>query len=176
MTPFEQVFDWIEHTDISLWVRGPSYLAFPLILTIHTIGMGFVAGIGSIIAIRVLGFPPNVPLASMEKFYPAFWIGFAMNATSGVLLLLGYPYKAATNPVFYVKLSCIALGIFLAVKIRNEVLRAPYANGPAAVIAVPRHAIMLARLSLFSWIGAITAGRLLAYTFTWLRVGIPGGF
>jgi hypothetical protein len=78
--------------------------------------------------------------------------------------------------VFYVKLCFIALGIYLAVRIRNEVLRAPYADGPAAAIAVPRHAIMLARLSLLSWVGAITAGRLLAYTFTWLRVGIPGGF
>jgi len=176
VTPFEQIFDWIEHTDISLWVRGDSYFAFPLILTIHTIGMGFVAGIGSFIAIRILGFPADVPLAPLQKFYPVFWLGFAMNATSGVLLWLGYPYKAVTNPVFYVKLSFIALGIYLAVRIRNEVLRAPYANGPAAAIAMPRHAIMLARLSVLSWVGAITAGRLLAYTFTWLRVGIPGGF
>jgi hypothetical protein len=176
VTPFEQVFDWIEHTDLSLWVRGDSYFAFPLILTIHTIGMGFVAGIGSFIAIRILGFPADVPIAPLQKFYPAFWLGFAMNAASGVLLWMGYPYKAVTNPVFYVKLCFIALGVTLAVKIRNEVLRAPYAAGGAAAIAMPRHAIMLARLSVVAWVGAITAGRLLAYTFTWLRVGIPGGF
>ena len=95
---------------------------------------------------------------------------------SGVLLFMGYPYKAATNPVFYVKLSCIALGIYLARKIHNEVLSAPYAGGPAIAIAMSRQTIMLARLSIFAWVGAITAGRLLAYTFTWLRVGIPGGF
>jgi len=39
-----------------------------------------------------------------------------------------------------------------------------------------RRARQLAFVSLFCWAGAITAGRFLAYTFTWLRVGIPGGF
>jgi hypothetical protein len=159
-----------------MWVRGESYFAFPFILVIHTIGMGLVAGIGSFIAIRILGFPADVPVAPLQKFYPAFWLGFAMNAASGVLLWIGYPYKAATNPVFYVKLCFIAHGIYLAVRIRNEVLRAPYAAGPVMAVALPRQAIMLARLAVFAWIGAITAGRLLAYTFTWLRVGIPGGF
>ena len=172
----EHAFEWLESSDLSMWVRGPSVLVFPVILTIHTIGMGLVAGIGAMTGLRLLGFPPNVPLSSMEKFYPAFWLGFAMNAASGVLLLIGYPYKAATNPVFYLKLSCIGLGIYLAVKIRREVLRAPYAAGPVAAIAVPRHAAMLGAMSIFAWAAAITAGRLLAYTFIWLRVGIPGGF
>jgi hypothetical protein len=49
MTPIEQFFDALEHTELSLWVRGPSMLAFPLILTVHTIGMGFLAGTSSAI-------------------------------------------------------------------------------------------------------------------------------
>lgn len=172
----ERAFEWIENSDVSLWVRGPSVWVFPLILVFHTIGMALVAGIGGMTGLRILGFPPNVPLSAMEKFYPAFWIGLAMNAASGVLLLIGYPYKAVTNPVFYLKLSCIALGIYLAVKIRREVLGAPYAAGSSAAVAIPSHAIALGWLSIFAWAGAITAGRLLAYTFVWLRVGIPGGF
>ena len=35
---------------------------------------------------------------------------------------------------------------------------------------------VLASFSLASWMGAIAAGRFLAYTYTWLRVGMPGGF
>jgi hypothetical protein len=172
----ERAFEWLESSDVSLWVRGPSVWVFPLILVFHTIGMALVAGIGGMTGLRILGFPPNVPLSAMEKFYPAFWIGLAINAASGVLLFIGYPYKAATNPVFYLKLSCIALGVYLVVKVRREVLRAPYAAGPAAALAIPRHAITLGWLSILAWAGAITAGRLLAYTFIWLRVGIPGGF
>jgi hypothetical protein len=168
MTPIEQFFDNLEHTDLSLWVRGDSMLAFPLILTVHTIGMGFLAGTSSAIGLRVLGVAKEVPLATMAKFYPVLWLALAANFTSGVFLLIGFPYKAFTNPVYYVKLTFIAIAVTLAVKVRSQVLR--------AAVPDPRRARMLASLSLFSWIGAITAGRLLAYTYIWLRVGIPGGF
>jgi len=172
VTPIEQAFDWFEHTDLSMWVRGDSMLAFPLILTVHTIGMGFLAGTSSAIALRILGVARQAPLPVMEKFYPVLWIALAANFVSGTLLLIGYPYKAFTNPVYYVKLSFIALAVTLIVKIRNQVLRA----GDAERVALGTHAKRLAILSIFSWVGTITAGRLLAYTFTWLRVGIPGGF
>jgi hypothetical protein len=72
--------------------------------------------------------------------------------------------------VYYLKLSFIALAVTLVVKIRNQVLRA---GEPASL---SRHAAILASLSLFSWAGTITAGRLLAYTYTWLHVGVRGGF
>ncbi len=77
MTPIEQAFDWFEHTDLSMWVRGDSMLAFPLILTVHTIGMGFLAGTSSAIALRILGVARQAPLPVMEKFYPVLWIALA---------------------------------------------------------------------------------------------------
>jgi hypothetical protein len=175
VTPFESFFDAIEHSGLSLWVRGPSLLAFPLILTVHTIGMGFLAGTSSAIDLRILGVARRVPLPALEKFYPVIWIALAANFATGLLLLTGYPYKAVTNPVFYVKLSFIALGVVLMVKIRKDVLRMFREDG-SRQSPLWRGAQWLAALSLLSWIGAITAGRLLAYTYTWLRVGIPGGF
>jgi hypothetical protein len=39
-----------------------------------------------------------------------------------------------------------------------------------------RHAKILAGLSLACWMGVIAAGRFLAYTHTWLRVGLPANF
>ena len=175
MTGIEQFFDWLEHTGISLWVRGPSYLAFPLILTVHTIGMGFLAGTNWAIDLRILGVAPRVPVPVLEKFYPVIWIALAANFVSGVLLFLGYPYKAFTNPVFYVKLSFIALGIVLVLKIRNDVLRrVPGDSSDDGNFAI--RAKRLAVASALSWVGAIASGRLLAYTFTWLHVGVPGGF
>jgi len=175
MTPVEQFFDAFEHSGLSLWVRGESMLAFPLILTVHTIGMGFVAGTSWAIDLRILGLAKRVPLPALEKFYPVLWTALGANFVSGVLLLTGYPYKAFTNPVFYVKLSLIGLAIFLMVKIRNEVLLVFHEDQPREN-PLWRHAQRLAAASLLCWVGAITAGRLLAYTFTWLRVGIPGGF
>lgn len=173
MTPVEQFFDAFEHTGLSLWVRGPSLFAFPLILTVHTIGMGFLAGTSAAIDLRILGVAKRVPLGALEKFYPVLWAALAANFVSGVLLLAGYPYKAFTNPVFYLKLTLIALAVFLMLKIRREVLRRSEAEQDGRFV---RRAKWLASVSLLSWVGAITAGRLLAYTFKWLLVGIPGGF
>jgi len=175
MTPTEQVFDWIEHTDLSLWIAGPSMLGFPTILTVHVLGTGFLAGTSSAIALRILGVARQVPLGLLDVFYPILWVALAANVVSGTLLLIGYPYKAFTNPLYYVKLMLIALAIYLVLKIRNEVLRNPQGKRPADT-AMGGRAKILAGLSLASWMGAIAAGRFLAYTYTWLRVGIPGGF
>ncbi len=176
MTPIEQIFDWIEHTDLSMWIRGESMLAFPLILTVHVLGTGFLAGTSSAIALRILGVARQVPLGLLEKFYPILWVALTANVVSGTLLLIGYPYKAFTNPLFYVKLSLIALAVYLVVKIRNDVLRHPQRDKRRGETSLWKRAKFLAGLSLASWMGTIAAGRFLAYTFTWLRVGIPGGF
>ena len=134
--------------------------------------MGLVTGIGVAIGLRILGYAPGVPVEALEKFYPVFWAAFAANAASGILLFIGYPYKAATNPDFYIKLSLIALAVYLTVKVRRDVLLSPDANGAALTV----HARRLAILLMAAWFCAILSGRLLAYTFKWLRVGIPGGF
>src|SRR3984893_12416679 len=176
MTPTEQVFDWIEHTDLSLWVSGPSMLAFPTILTVHVLGTGFLAGTSSAIALRILGVARQVPLGLLEKFYPILWVALTANVVSGTLLLIGYPYKAFNNPLFYVKLTLIALAVYLVVRIKNDVLSNPQDRKRRVETSMWKRAKFLAGLSLASWMGTIAAGRFLAYTFTWLRVGIPGGF
>ena len=146
MDPF---FIWLEATAISTWVReSTSVFAFPGILSLHALGMGLVAGLNAAIALRILGIAPQVPFPEIKRFLPVMWFGFWLNAVSGVLLLLAYPTKALTNPVFYLKLFLIALAVTSAVK------------------AATKESRLWASLSLAGWTGAITAGRLLAYTYT----------
>lgn len=153
---------WLEATPLSIWTReSTSVLAFPAILSAHAIGMGLAAGVSGAIALRLLGVARTIPSAPLRSFLPAMWIGFWMNAGSGVLLLVAYPTKALTNPLFYVKLACIALAMTTFTAIRRRLdIEAP----PATVIAMgPLR--WLAGVSLAAWIGAIFAGRLLAYTY-----------
>ena len=172
MGPVEAAFSWVENTPLSMWVRGESMLAFPAILSAHTLGMGFLAGTSVGIDLRLLGFANRVPLSALEKFYPVMWLALALNFASGTLLLIGYPYKAFTNPVFYVKLALIAVAVYLVVRIRGEILLHPD-PGAAGVLQRGRQ---FALVSLACWAGVILAGRLLAYTYTWLRVGMPNNF
>jgi len=79
---------WIENTALSRWlVESPSLLAFPTVLILHAIGMGFAAGIAVAFDLRVLGVAPNVPFAAMRRLFTVLWAGFWLNAASGLLLL-----------------------------------------------------------------------------------------
>src|SRR5579885_1141902 len=116
----------LEATGLSTWIRESTSLwAFPGILTLHTIGMGFVAGINAVIALRILGVAPRTPLLELRRFLAVMWSGFWLNAASGVLLLIGYPAKALTNPVLYIKLVFIALSRMQLRSIQNLVLSSP---------------------------------------------------
>src|SRR5690606_4056647 len=120
----EALFIWLETTWLSEWVRGETgaSMAFPAIISVHAIGMGFLAGIASMINLRILGVVPNVPLAKLIAFMPVLWAALILNVISGLLLLLAYPTKALTNPVFYVKLLCVALALWGLFHVRKQVL------------------------------------------------------
>ena len=165
MEPF---FVWLEATSLSTWLReSPSLWAFPFVLILHTVGLAFFVGTNVAWDVRVLGFSLGIPLEALRRYFLVMWAGFWINAFSGVLLLIAYPTKALTNPLFYAKLALIAFGVVLAFRSRREV------NGLAARADAPPMARMLAAVSLVCWIAVIFAGRLLAYTCTRLTVDFP---
>ena len=164
----EPLFVWLEATPLSTWLReSPSVWAFPFVLILHTVGLAFFVGTNVAWDVRVLGFSLGIPLEALRRYFLVMWAGFWINAFSGVLLLIAYPTKALTNPLFYAKLALIAFGIVLAFRIRREV------SGLAARADAPPMARMLAAVSLVCWIAVIFAGRLLAYTCTRLTVDFP---
>jgi mannose/fructose/N-acetylgalactosamine-specific phosphotransferase system component IIC len=159
---------WLEATSLSIWLREATTVwAFPAVLSCHTVGMGLVAGISTAIDLRILGFAPGIPLMETKRFVPFLWFGFWLNAISGVFLLITYPTKAVTNPVFYLKLGFIALALVFFRKIQKRV----YADPNLDQNPVPRRGRNLAIASLVCWAGAIIAGRLLAYTYRHLLMG-----
>jgi hypothetical protein len=161
---------FVERSALAEWIRGSeSLLAFPAIITLHAIGMGFLAGGSTAIDLRILGVARGISLKAMAGFVPLLWLAFAINAVSGTLLLIAYPTKALTNPLFYVKLGLIALGVTLVYRIGATVLRATDGEDKP----MPRFAKPLALASIATWIALILAGRFLAYTHRWEMLGVP---
>jgi uncharacterized membrane protein len=153
---------WLESTAFSIWMRESSSLfAFPGILAVHTVGLAFIAGLNAALDLRLLGVATRIPTIAFERFLPAMWMGLWLNVLSGIALLIGYPTKALTNPVFYLKLAFIAAALVILKYVRR---RLPIETVPS------RELRMLAAASLACWGGAIVAGRLLAYTYTRLTV------
>ena len=151
---------WLEDTPFSIWIResGPAFFGS---LILHSVAMGFVVGVHVAMNLRILGMAPGIPLSLMRRFFPVFWVGLVFVSLSGVLLLIAYPAKALTNPVFYLKLSAIVIALFITRSLAKGVLQDPsYDVEPA-----PKKARMLATVSIFLWAGAVTSGRFLAYTY-----------
>ena len=151
--------DTIENLGISTWVReSPSKLAYPTVLLLHVIGMGMVAGLASIISLRLLGVASKIPLRPLEQLYPVIWWGFWINAVTGTGLLMASASKRGVDPVFYIKMVFIFAGLAVLQRTRKMVFAKLDESGTP-----PPGAKRLAWWSLVCWLGAITAGRLLAY-------------
>lgn len=155
-----QILSWLENSAFGSWVRESSSLwAYPTILFLHTVGLGFLVGLNAVIALRILGVARKLPLAPMEKFYRVMWAAFWVNALSGLALLVADATTKLTNPVFYIKMGFVFLAVVNMVLLRRRVFRNPALD----LAPVTRFGRALAVASLLFWAGAITAGRLMAY-------------
>ena len=160
---FFDIFRAIEATGLSVWIReSDSWFSFWLILSVHAIGMGLLVGASVLIGLRILGLAPDLPLFPLNRFYRFIWAGFWIQVASGLLLLVAYPTKSLTNPLFYVKLTLIGLAMVTMLKLRSRVFADPSLS-EATMMARGRVFVIWA---LVFWVAAVTAGRLLAYTYT----------
>jgi hypothetical protein len=108
-----------------------------------------------VLGARLLGFVPELPLVPLRRFFTFIWIGFWLNVVSGIVLLYAYPTKALTNPVFYIKLLFVAIGVWTLRRIEKD--------------AEVKRSLTLWMLG--SWLGVLTAGRALAYTASYILYG-----
>jgi hypothetical protein len=160
------IFAWLEQTWLSVWVREtPSLWAFPFVLFLHTLGLGVVGGISVAMNLWVLGFAERKPIAPMRPFYPLVWHGFTLALLSGLLLLLAYPTKALTNPVFYLKMALMIAALIELEWLRKTVFVAADPTQPFRADGRIRAA---AAVAVACWIGVVATGRFLAYTHTYL--------
>jgi hypothetical protein len=150
----------LQHSAIMDWVRESGSLwGYPAILFLHTIGLATVAGLNGAIDLRLLGIAPRIPLASLTRFFSFIWAAFGVTAVSGVTLLIADAESKLASPVFYVKMLFVVLALVNLQLLRNRVF-----NDPAVETrGLPSQAKLLAITSLLLWVGATTAGRLMAY-------------
>ena len=145
---------WIENTSLALWV-GTSLWAYPVLLSAHITGLAVIVGIIAMRDFHLLGFINGVTEANFLELKNLAYCGFLINGISGILLFSSQASYLSTNLPFLAKLFFIGSGMFLASKIYKKIEK----NTGRISTKI------LAILSLFSWFGAITAGRLIAYIF-----------
>jgi hypothetical protein len=150
----------IEASGIATWVReSPSLLAYTTVLSAHAIGLAIVAGLSTVVDLRLLGFARGIPLAPLRKVFPVMYIGFWINAVSGFLLFAANATGLIENVMFFIKLAFVIAAVLLLRMLRNTVFSAA-ALAEGGVSSLGRR---LAIASLVCWGGAVIAGRLTSY-------------
>ncbi len=156
----------IQNSSFAFWL---SQGAYPIILTIHSVGLALLVGLLFVIDLRVLGLGRGMPVASLRRFMKVVWLGFWANAISGTLLFCISPLKFLDSTTFRFKLSFIFVGLVIAWVLNSSLLKVGDEYAPISNPTVRQRA--LAALSIACWVSAIVAGRLLAYT-TFADIGI----
>jgi hypothetical protein len=163
----------LEQTDFSTWLRESDW-GYPVVLCVHAVGMGMVVGITWMYCARILGYAKSFPLAGFDRLFGLAWFGFAINAISGVLLLIGEPRRLAAAPAFWIKIVLIVFA-GLALWALSKALHGAFEHADAHDLPAPNGAIagdvvitssarIAAICSIVFWVAAITAGRIIGYT------------
>jgi hypothetical protein len=135
--------------------------AWPLAESLHFLGLCLLVGCVGTFDLRLLGLARRVPIAAVHRFIPWGILGFALNITTGSLFLLTEPDQYIYNPSFHFKLLFLSIGGLNAATFYLTSYRRVF--GDRATLDAPRHAKVIAAISLCAWIGVIVGGRLLTF-------------
>jgi len=155
------MFESLEYSALAIWV-GESLWGYPIMLGMHAVGLAIVVGIFLMLDLRILGFNKGVAFHSFLSLYKLAWIGLAVNTLSGFALFSSQATVFVESAPFLIKISCVALGVVFAVLIKRE-LRKNADDSDQVSAGSDGKLRGLAIISLLCWIGAIFAGRLIAY-------------
>ena len=152
--------EWLQDTWVGHLV-AESLWGYPLLETIHSIGMAMLIGSLGLINLRVLGVKAELPLLATQQLLPLAWLGFTLNAISGSLLFTSDAVYFFESYTFRIKMVLIVLGGLNAALLGRRIFREAASGTPPAPPAASTQ--WIAATSLVFWFGAVCAGRLIAY-------------
>ncbi len=145
---------------MALWV-SESDLVYPLLLSLHIIGLATFAGLLTVIDLRLLGGLATMPFVGMRGPMRLAWFGLLVNAISGVALFASQATVFVENTPFLIKVAMITLAALMAAIIHKQLQRDAADWDSAGQVRNSTRAI--AAVSLAAIAAAIVAGRLIAY-------------
>ena len=156
-----ELLSWLENNSLVTWVReSESLLGYTLYLAGHTIGMVCLLGPNLLIAARVLGLAPGLPLKPMTSFRPIMIAGAWITLVTGAVLFATAPVAYVKNVVFIVKIISLVAALFCVRSLWREL----FGNADPDAHPISAKARSLTWISLLLWTVGVVAGRLTAYS------------
>ena len=152
----------IDSTAFSTGIRESVWL-FPIIETVHLLGIALSAGTILFVDLRLLGLGMKRARLSdvLEQLQPWTLAAFLLMAVTGTLLFLSEAVKCYHSVFFRVKIAMLVLAALNAALFHWKVY--PGVAGWDELPRAPGRARLAGGLSLTLWIGIIAMGRAIAY-------------
>ena len=134
---------------------------YPIMISLHAIGLGVVAGLLVMVDLRILGSFDGIPFSTLRSLMKIAWAGFVVNLLSGSALFVAQATVFVENIPFLIKIPAILLAVGIAGALQRQ-LRNSAASWDTGT-PVSGASKTLASLSIALWLTAVIAGRLSAY-------------
>jgi len=148
---------------LNAWIQA-TYWVWPVLEITHFIGLSLLLGGLIVIDLRRAGHVRNLDPVATHQLLPLVFLGFGLNATTGILFFYGDPMRYAINIGFQIKMLLVLLAGLNALLYYWKLAPVITAWDPAAP-ATPL-ARTVAYLSLALWTGVLVCGRLIPYVGT----------
>lgn len=150
-------------TPLNQWIQA-SYWLWPVLEISHFIGLSLLLGGLIIIDLRLAGHIKALNLRATHQLLPVVFLGFAVNAVTGVLFFIGDPLRYASNIGFQIKMVLVMIAGLNALLYYWKISPVIHTWNPQA--APPLLAKCVAYGSLTVWVGVLLCGRLIPYVGT----------
>ena len=162
---FAPALDWLQHTSLATTIRD-SLLLFPLLESVHVIGLALVFGTIAVIDLRLLGVASaQRPFSRMASDIMTWtWVTFAVTALTGALMFITNATVYFNNTYFRAKILLLVLAALNVLVFELTARRTVHQwdRSPSA----PPIGKAVATVSLVVWVAVIFAGRMIGFTAT----------
>ena len=159
------MLEWLQRTAVAVSIRDSLY-SFPVLESIHVVGLALVFGTIAILDLRLLGLastdrPVSRLMADLLKWT---WAAFALTALTGGLMFSTNAIVYFHNTFFRIKMLLLVLAAvnMLVFELTARKTLAQWDRSPDT----PPLAKVVATVSLVIWVGVIAAGRVIGFTAT----------
>ena len=154
---------WLQGSAVGHAMRESGVWTYGVVNLIHILGVASLFGALLVLDLRLLGLWRNVAIAAIsEPTVPIATIGFFVAASSGVCLLATKATEYVDNPFIYIKFPAIGLGLLNVVVLSSLPAWKEHKTRTLTLREESKLAVV-GGVSLFCWLTAITAGRMIGY-------------
>ena len=161
----DSMLEWLQGTGVAIQIRDGLY-TFPVLESIHVVGLALVFGTIAILDLRLLGVASTNRAVSriMADLLKWTWAAFAVTAVTGGLMFSTNALVYFHNTWFRAKMILLVLAaVNMAVFELTARKTMPQWDAQRSAPPVAR---AVATISLIIWVGVIVAGRVIGFTAT----------